>query len=120
MSPPSQPAFWVSTPPDKSIWVCGIGRNPPVSLRNVIDFGVFVDIGVHQDGLVHISQIVNRRIEKPSDVLEVGQKVQAKILSIDMDQKRIGLSIKAAAQGEDSAQDADVAAYMAQQEQEQE
>lgn len=60
-------------------------------------FGAFVEIEPGVDGLVHISQIVNQRIEKPGDVLEIGQKVEAKILSIDMEQKRIGLSIKAAA-----------------------
>lgn len=78
-------------------------------------FGAFVEIEPGVDGLVHISQIVNHRIEKPSDVLEIGQKVQAKILSIDMDQKRIGLSIKAAANNEESAQDPEVAEYMAKQ-----
>ncbi len=81
-------------------------------------FGAFVEIESGVDGLVHISQIVNQRIEKPSDVLEIGQKVQAKILSIDMDQKRIGLSIKAAAPNEAAAQDAEVAEYMAKQDEE--
>ncbi len=60
-------------------------------------FGAFVEIEPGVDGLVHISQIVDQRIEKPGDVLQIGQKVKAKVLSIDMDQKRIGLSIKAAA-----------------------
>ena len=60
-------------------------------------FGAFVEIEPGVDGLVHISQIVDQRIEKPGDVLQIGQKVKAKVLSIDMEQKRIGLSIKAAA-----------------------
>ena len=54
------------------------------TVRNVIDFGVFVDIGVHQDGLVHISQISDRRINHPSDVLKVGQIIKVQVLSVDL------------------------------------
>lgn len=64
------------------------------TVRNVIDFGVFVDIGVHQDGLVHISQICNRFIKHPSEVLKVGEVVKVKIISVDTQKKRISLSMK--------------------------
>lgn len=64
------------------------------TVRNVIDFGVFVDIGVHQDGLVHISQISDRRINHPSDVLKVGQIIKVQVLSVDLKKKRIGLTMK--------------------------
>ncbi len=63
-------------------------------VRNVIDFGAFVDIGVHQDGLVHISQISDSYIKHPSEVLKVGQRVDVKILSVDLNKKRISLTMK--------------------------
>ena len=63
-------------------------------VRNVIDFGAFVDIGVHQDGLVHISEITDRYIKHPSDVLKVGQQVKAVVISVDVKKQRIGLSLK--------------------------
>lgn len=63
-------------------------------VRNVVDFGAFVDIGVHQDGLVHISQICDAYIKHPSEVLKVGQTVDVKILSIDQQRKRISLTMK--------------------------
>ena len=63
-------------------------------VRNVIDFGAFVDIGVHQDGLVHISQISDAFIKHPSEVLKVGQKVEVKVLSVDVQKKRIALTMK--------------------------
>ena len=63
-------------------------------VRNVIDFGAFVDIGVHQDGLVHISQISDAFIKHPSEVLKVGQRVKVKILSVDLNKKRISLTMK--------------------------
>lgn len=66
------------------------------TVRNVIDFGAFVDIGVHQDGLVHISEICDRFIKHPSEELTVGQIVKVKVISIDSAKKRIGLSIKKA------------------------
>ena len=67
------------------------------TVRNVIDFGAFVDIGVHQDGLVHISQISNKFIKHPSEVLSVGDVVKVVVLDVDEKKKRISLSIKQAA-----------------------
>lgn len=64
------------------------------TVRNVIDFGVFVDIGVHQDGLVHISQICNRFIKHPLEAVKLGDTVKVKVLSIDMEKKRISLTMK--------------------------
>jgi len=64
------------------------------TVRNVIDFGAFVDIGVHQDGLVHISEICDRFIKHPSEELTVGQIVKVKVISLDTNKKRIGLSIR--------------------------
>ena len=66
------------------------------TVRNVIDFGAFVDIGVHQDGLVHISEICDRYIKHPSEELTVGQIVKVRVISLDIAKKRIGLSIKKA------------------------
>ena len=64
------------------------------TVRNVIDFGAFVDIGVHQDGLVHISQICDKFIKHPSEKLSVGDIVKVKVLSVDVKKKRISLSMK--------------------------
>ena len=64
------------------------------TVRNVIDFGVFVDIGVHQDGLVHISEVCNRRLRHPSEVVKVGDVVKVVVLSVDEKRKRISLSMK--------------------------
>ncbi|HJC08360.1 MAG TPA: RNA-binding transcriptional accessory protein [Candidatus Gemmiger stercorigallinarum] len=64
------------------------------TVRNVIDFGAFVDIGVHQDGLVHISQISDRFIKHPRDVLKVGDVVRVRVLSVDGKKKRIALTMK--------------------------
>lgn len=64
------------------------------TVRNVIDFGAFVDIGVHQDGLVHISRICDRFIKHPSEVLKVGDIVDVYVMSVDVQKKRISLSIK--------------------------
>ena len=66
------------------------------TVRNVVDFGVFVDIGVHQDGLVHISQVCDRFIRHPSEVLKVGDVVDAAVLGVDVGKKRISLSLKQA------------------------
>ena len=66
------------------------------TVRNVIDFGAFVDIGVHQDGLVHISELANRFVRHPSDVVSVGDVVKVIVLSVDMPKKRIALSMKQA------------------------
>ena len=64
------------------------------TVRNVIDFGAFVDIGVHEDGLVHISQLCNRFVKHPSEVVKVGDIVKVKVISVDIKKKRIGLSMK--------------------------
>lgn len=64
------------------------------TVRNVIDFGVFVDIGVHQDGLVHISQITDRFIKHPLEAVSVGDVVDVEVLSVDQAKKRIGLTMK--------------------------
>ena len=66
------------------------------TVRNVIDFGAFVDIGVHQDGLVHISQVADRRVKHPSEVVSVGDVVKVKVLEVDEKKKRISLSMKQA------------------------
>ena len=64
------------------------------TVRNVIDFGVFVDIGVHQDGLVHISQITDRYIKHPLEAVSVGDIVDVQVISVDVPKKRIGLTMK--------------------------
>ena len=64
------------------------------TVRNVIDFGVFVDIGVHQDGLVHISQITDRYIKHPLDAVSVGDIVDVQVMSVDIAKKRIQLTMR--------------------------
>jgi uncharacterized protein len=64
------------------------------TVRNVIDFGAFVDIGVHQDGLVHVSQMANRYIRHPGEVVKVGDMVEVTVLDVDMQKKRISLTMK--------------------------
>ena len=64
------------------------------TVRNVIDFGAFVDIGVHQDGLVHISQISDKFIKHPMEAVSVGDIVEVKVLSVDLAKKRIALTMK--------------------------
>jgi uncharacterized protein len=64
------------------------------TVRNVIDFGVFVDIGVHQDGLVHISQITERFIKHPLEAVCVGDIVEVQVISVDVPKKRIALTMK--------------------------
>ena len=66
------------------------------TVRNVIDFGVFVDIGVHQDGLVHISQVSDRRLRHPSEAVRVGDVVKVKVLEVDEKRRRISLSMRQA------------------------
>ncbi len=64
------------------------------TVRNVIDFGAFVDIGVHQDGLVHISRLTDRFIKHPSQVVKVGDIVKVKVLEVDLARKRISLTMR--------------------------
>lgn len=64
------------------------------TVRNVIDFGAFVDIGVHQDGLVHISQMTERYIKHPLEAVSVGDVVDVMVLGVDMKKKRISLTMK--------------------------
>ena len=71
-----------------------VGMELNGTVRNVIDFGAFVDIGVHQDGLVHISEISDGFIRHPSDVLKVGQVVKVRVISVDTEKNRIGLSMR--------------------------
>lgn len=75
-----------------------VGMELTGTVRNVIDFGVFVDIGVHQDGLVHISQVANRRLKHPSEAVKVGDVVNVVVLDVDEKRHRISLSIKQATQ----------------------
>lgn len=71
-----------------------VGMELTGTVRNVVDFGAFVDIGVHQDGLVHISEITDRYIRHPSEVLKVGQVVQVWVKEVDVKKNRIGLTMK--------------------------
>jgi uncharacterized protein len=72
-----------------------IGMKLPGIVTNITNFGAFVDIGVHQDGLVHLSQITNRFIKDPNEVLKVAQKVEVTVTEVDVNRKRISLSMKA-------------------------
>lgn len=71
-----------------------VGMEVTGTVRNVVDFGAFIDIGVHQDGLVHISEITDRYIKHPSEVLKVGQVLQVRIKEVDVKKNRIGLTMK--------------------------
>jgi uncharacterized protein len=64
------------------------------TVRNIVDFGAFVDIGVKQDGLVHISQLANRYIKSPFEVIKVGDVVKVKVIKVDPERGRISLSMK--------------------------
>jgi uncharacterized protein len=64
-------------------------------VTNVTKFGAFVDVGVHQDGLVHISELSNRYIKEPAEVVKVGQIVKVQVMGVDLKAKRIALSMKA-------------------------
>ena len=65
------------------------------AVTNVTRFGAFVDVGVHQDGLIHISQLANTFVQDPGDVVSVGDVVRVKVMEVDVDRKRIALSKKA-------------------------
>ncbi len=71
-----------------------VGMQLKGTVRNCTDFGVFVDIGVHQDGLVHISQIADRYIKHPLDAVSIGDVVDVKVLDIDLEKKRIALTMR--------------------------
>ena len=64
------------------------------TVRNVVDFGAFVDIGVQQDGLVHISQMSDKYVRHPMDVVQVGDIVKVRVLNVDIEKKRISLTMK--------------------------
>jgi len=64
------------------------------TVRNVIDFGAFVDIGVHQDGLVHISEMADKYIKHPLEVVAVGDIINVRVMNVDLKKKRIALSMK--------------------------
>ena len=72
-----------------------VGMKLPGVVTNVTDFGAFVDVGVHQDGLVHISQLADRFVRNPSDIVKVQQRVWVTVLEVDLERKRISLSMKA-------------------------
>jgi uncharacterized protein len=74
------------------------GMKLPGIVTNVTAFGAFVDIGVHQDGLVHVSQLADRFVKDPAEVVKVGQKVRVTVTEVDLPRKRIALSMKAAPQ----------------------
>ena len=71
-----------------------VGQNLEGTVRNVVDFGAFVDIGVHQDGLVHISEMSEKFIKHPLEAVSVGDIVDVRVLGVDMKKKRISLSMK--------------------------
>lgn len=70
------------------------GMRLPGIVTNVTNFGAFIDVGVHQDGLAHISQLADRFVRDPNEVVKVGQKVQARVMEVDLERKRISLSLK--------------------------
>ncbi|MEI6171319.1 MAG: Tex family protein [bacterium] len=72
-----------------------VGMKLPGIVTNVVDFGAFVDIGVHQDGLIHVSQLADRFVEHPSKVVKVGQQVTVNVLEVDAERRRISLSLRA-------------------------
>jgi uncharacterized protein len=65
-------------------------------VTNVAAFGAFVDVGVHQDGLVHVSELAHRFVKDPAEVVKVGDRVKVRVLKVDVERKRIGLSVKQA------------------------
>ena len=71
-----------------------IGMELKGTVRNVVDFGAFIDIGIKNDGLVHISQISNKFIKHPSEVLKVSDVVKVKILEIDLEKQKVKLTMK--------------------------
>lgn len=76
-----------------------VGMSLPGTVTNVTDFGAFVDVGVHRDGLVHVSQLADHRVAHPTDVVSVGDKVQVRVLEIDLERGRISLSMRSTPRG---------------------
>ncbi len=66
----------------------------PGIVTNVTNFGAFIDVGVHQDGLAHISQLADRFVRDPNEVVKVGQKVMARVTAVDLERGRISLSLR--------------------------
>ena len=64
------------------------------TIRNVVDFGAFVDIGVKQDGLVHISQLSNKFVKNPMEIVSIGEEVKVRIIGVDIEREKISLSMK--------------------------
>jgi uncharacterized protein len=75
----------------------------PGIITNITNFGVFVDVGVHQDGLVHISQLSDRFVKDPMEVVKVNQKVKVTVMEVDLKRKRIALSMKSDPYGKSEA-----------------
>jgi len=73
-------------------------------VTNVTQFGAFVDVGVHQDGLVHVSELAHRFVKDPAEVVKVGDRVKVKVVKVDVERRRIGLSVKQAAVPERGSQ----------------
>src|SRR5206468_2174684 len=76
------------------------GMRLPGIITNVTKFGAFVDVGVHQDGLVHISQLADEFVDDPNKIVKVGQKVMVSVTEVDVKRKRIALSMKGGSQKE--------------------
>jgi uncharacterized protein len=70
------------------------GMQLPGIITNITAFGAFVDVGVHQDGLLHISQLADRYVKDPNEIVKVAEQVQVRVLSVDMDRRRIALSMR--------------------------
>jgi uncharacterized protein len=69
-------------------------------VTNIVAFGAFVDVGVHQDGLVHVSQLADRYVSDPNQVVSVGQRVKVRVMSVDLQRNRIALTMKTAMAGD--------------------
>jgi len=78
----------------QSIGDLEVGMRLPGIVTNVTDFGAFIDVGVHQDGLAHISQLADRYIKHPSEVVKVRQQVMTTVIGVDVERQRISLSLK--------------------------
>ena len=70
------------------------GMKLPAVITNVTNFGAFADLGIHQDGLIHISQLADRFVRDPSEIVRVGQRVEVRVIDVDSERRRIGLSMK--------------------------